>query len=176
MPAEGPVIVAANHLSNLDPVVVGCLFRRNITFLAKAELFRIPVLKTVIKVLGAVPLHRGRSDIAAMRTAMEVLREGRVLCLFPEGTRSRTGELLPLKQGVAMLAWKSGAPVLPVALWGTNRWGLTRVKAKVGKPLYFEEYRRNWQGSKDELYRQMTAELEKVLRELLAEIKGEKQS
>lgn len=134
LPASGPVIIAANHVSNLDPVVVGCAFDRRVNYLAKEELFRVPVLSWIIRQLGAFPVKRGTGDRGAIRAALEVLEQGACFGIFPEGTRSKDGKIQEPKLGVAMLAAKTGAPVLPVALLNTES-ALKPVIVRVGETI-----------------------------------------
>ncbi|MBC7325589.1 MAG: 1-acyl-sn-glycerol-3-phosphate acyltransferase [Moorella sp. (in: Bacteria)] len=135
-PREGPVIVVANHISYLDPVAVGVASPRTVRFMATEELFHIPVLKWIIRGLYAFPVRRGRSDRMALKAALEILHNGQVLGMFPEGTRSREGRLLPFQHGAAILSLKTGAPLLPVALINTNRaWRGSRVKVVFGSPI-----------------------------------------
>ena len=97
--------------------------------MAKAELFKIPVVGHVIALSGAFPVHRDKTDRIAIRTALRLLKEGQVVGIFPEGTRSHSGEMLKPHLGAAMLALKSGAPILPVALSGTRGvWGKVKVR------------------------------------------------
>ncbi|BAF59799.1 MAG: 1-acyl-sn-glycerol-3-phosphate acyltransferase [Pelotomaculum sp.] len=135
MPSSGGMVVVSNHISYWDPVVVGCAFDRQIYFMAKSELFDIPLLGPVIRALGAFPVRRDRSDRKAIRTAIRLLEEGNIIGIFPEGTRSYTGEILPPHMGAAMLAFKAGVPILPVAVSGT-RGIFGKVRVKVGKPFY----------------------------------------
>jgi 1-acyl-sn-glycerol-3-phosphate acyltransferase len=121
VPAEGAVLIASNHASLLDPPLVGVSTTRELTFLAKAELFDIPLFGGVIWRLNARPVRREGSDPAALRTALRVLGEGRALLIFPEGTRSRDGQLGPGKPGAGMLAVLSGAPVVPTYISGSGR-------------------------------------------------------
>jgi 1-acyl-sn-glycerol-3-phosphate acyltransferase len=124
LPHEGPLIVVANHLSNADPpLVAGWLtpkLGRKLNILAKESLFVGPI-GSMLRRLGATPVRSGGSDIEAYRMARGVLDRGEVLCIFPEGTRSRDGLLGEPKPGVAMLATRSGVPVLPVGVSGTDR-------------------------------------------------------
>lgn len=139
IPSQGPVIIASNHISYLDPVVVGCAFNREISFLAKEELFEIPILRTIISNLNAFPVKRGSGDRGAIRAALELLAQGECFGIFPEGHRNRTqAPLTPFKAGVALLAIKSGAPVLPVALDGTKGF-FSRVRIKIGPPISMED-------------------------------------
>jgi 1-acyl-sn-glycerol-3-phosphate acyltransferase len=120
VPATGAVIVACNHVSYLDPVVLGIGFTRPVTYLAKKELFAIPVLGPIIRGLGVYPLDREAGGVAAVRAALRALKEGRCVGIFPEGTRNLTGEVEG-KGGAALLGALSGAPVVPAAISGTRR-------------------------------------------------------
>jgi 1-acyl-sn-glycerol-3-phosphate acyltransferase len=119
VPATGAVIVACNHVSYLDPVVLGIGFTRPVTYLAKKELFALPVLGPVIVGLGVYPLDREAGGVAAVRAALRALKEGRCVGIFPEGTRNLTGEVEG-KGGAALLGALSGAPVVPAAISGTR--------------------------------------------------------
>jgi 1-acyl-sn-glycerol-3-phosphate acyltransferase len=119
VPASGAVIVACNHVSYLDPVVLGIGFTRPVTYLAKKELFALPVLGPVIVGLGVYPLDREAGGVAAVRAALRALKEGRCVGIFPEGTRNLTGEVEG-KGGAALLGALSGAPVVPAAISGTR--------------------------------------------------------
>lgn len=142
IPEEGGVILAANHISNWDPPVAAAFVPRNVCYMAKEELFRIPLFGRAIRALGAFPVRRGASDRAAIRKAINLLSDGACLGVFPEGTRSRTGALGKAEPGLALLAVKSGAPVVPAAIVGTNRifskgCFFPRVEIRYGKPLTF---------------------------------------
>ncbi|HOB88057.1 MAG TPA: lysophospholipid acyltransferase family protein [Bacillota bacterium] len=121
VPSQGGVILAANHLSGLDPIVVGCALDRRVRFMAKHELFDNPILGFLIRSLGAFPVRRGKDDKDAFRTALEVLRSGEVLGIFPEGTRSAEGRLQKAYSGAAVLAEKTGAYLVPVGIIGTDK-------------------------------------------------------
>ncbi|WP_211230145.1 lysophospholipid acyltransferase family protein [Desulfovirgula thermocuniculi] len=136
LPPTGGVLVVSNHASYWDPVVVGCALGRQVHFMAKADLFKIPLLGAVIRALGAFPVQRGSGDRQAIRRALELLEEGKVVGIFPEGTRSKTGTLLDPHRGAAMLALRAKVPVLPMALLNTPG-VFGRVRVRVGKPLYF---------------------------------------
>lgn len=139
LPRNGGVVIVANHLSYWDPVVVGCAFKRRVFFMAKQELFRIPLLAGLITLLGAFPVRRQGLDRKALKLALEKLQAGHPVVVFPEGTRSHNGGLLPPYPGAALLAIKGGVPVLPVAVSGTRGvWG--KVKVRVGKPQYLTEW------------------------------------
>lgn len=120
IPQEGGAIIAANHISLWDPPLVGTAFKRHIHFMAKEELFKIPLITPIIKVLKAFPVKRGTADRAAIRNALSLLGQGELLGLFPEGTRSKTGELGKPEPGIAMIALKANVPIIPAAISGTN--------------------------------------------------------
>lgn len=145
IPRTGPVIVAPNHVSYLDPPLVGSAVRRECVFMARHDLWDNRFLAWLLPRLGAFPVHRGQPDRAAIRHALESLERGLVLVLFPEGGRSEDGRLQKAEPGVALIVQKSGAPVVPTALIGTDRMlprGAKRprrvpLKVVFGDPLYF---------------------------------------
>lgn len=147
MPRRGPLLVVANHLHNVDPVVISAALPRPLYYMGKRELFTHPVGGWVSRQFGAFPVNRGTIDRAALRQARALLDEGLAVGLFPEGTRSTTGALGPVQPGVALLALQSGVPILPVAISGTEslpfdakatgrpRRGRPRVRVAVGRPF-----------------------------------------
>jgi len=143
LPRRGGVILASNHRSYLDPVVLGLLTRRKINFMAKDDLFRNPVFGTLIKRLGAFPVTRERLDRKSYLEALQLLKDGRVLALFPEGTRMNLPQLGPLHKGAVKLAYETKAPIVPVFIKGTDKAlpphkkmiRLVRIEARVGVPL-----------------------------------------
>lgn len=140
IPAQGGAIIAANHISLWDPPVVGCALSRKIHFMAKEELFSIPIFSKVIRTLNAFPVKRGVADRTAIRTAINLLVTGELLGVFPEGTRSKSGQLGNPEPGVAMIALKAGVPVIPAAIIGTNQsWphssSIPKFKIIFGKPI-----------------------------------------
>lgn len=143
IPAEkGGFIIASNHVSNNDPPMVGVVFKKKYTFMAKDELFHInPVFTWLIKKLGAFPVKRGAKDnTAAIESAIEGLKSGRAFVIFPEGTRSKTGELGKAKSGVSLIAAMAKAPVAPVFLkYGKKRFR-RRVIVSVGEVIPPEEF------------------------------------
>lgn len=138
-PKEGAVIVASNHISNNDPPICGLALPRHVSFMAKEELFRNPILRTIITWLGAFPVRRGGVDKIAIRHAMGILKEGRVLGIFPEGTRQRSGKLGRFHDGVASMALRTGVPVVPMALIGSDRLQRGRLAAIIGEPMVVEK-------------------------------------
>jgi glycerol-3-phosphate dehydrogenase (NAD(P)+) len=145
IPTSGPLIIAANHRSFMDPFVIGMMLRRPTYFVAKVELFRNPLVAWLLSSLGAFPVERGHGDRDAMVTARAILDRGDVVVIFPEGTRTRPGALGMPKRGVGRLALESGAPVVPVALIGTEAvrrgWRIRphKVRIRAGRPLRFPQ-------------------------------------
>jgi 1-acyl-sn-glycerol-3-phosphate acyltransferase len=125
IPRSGPVILAANHISNADAVIIGAWLtprlERRIHWLGKKEMFEWPVVGWMARNGGVVPVDRGGADVEAFRLAQRVLDAGHVLMVFPEGTRSPTGELQVPKDGLAMLALRSGATIVPIGVSNTDR-------------------------------------------------------
>jgi glycerol-3-phosphate dehydrogenase (NAD(P)+) len=143
IPADGPVIFAANHRSFLDPFVIACMSRRPLYYVAKKELFSGRLTAWFLNSLGAFPIDRGHADEDAMGTAREILQRGDCVLIFPEGTRIRPGTLGAPKRGVGRLALETGAPVIPVAVIGTEdirkKWRIRphKVSIRAGAPLRF---------------------------------------
>lgn len=115
IPAEGSFIIAGNHLHFDDPILHAMAVRRGFKIMAKSELMKKPLAGRFLKALGAFPVVRGTADLGSLDYAVSVLKNGDGLLIFPEGTRSKTGELGSFKQGVAFISGKSGAPVVPAA-------------------------------------------------------------
>jgi 1-acyl-sn-glycerol-3-phosphate acyltransferase len=120
-PSSGPVLIVSNHVSDLDALVVGAALRRRVHFMAKVELFRPPLLRWWVTACGGFPVRRGEADRQALRTARDILERGGALVMFPEGTRgASTRDLRPPEPGAALLALRTGATILPVAVLGTD--------------------------------------------------------
>lgn len=139
IPAAGPVLICANHISWWDIPLVACMAPRRVYFMAKEELFRYPVFGWLIAGLGAFPVQRGQPDRRSLHAALQHLAAGRAVVVYVEGTRSRTGELLPAQPGAAWLAVKARVPVVPVAILGPYR-PFRPVRAAAGTPLELKEY------------------------------------
>jgi 1-acyl-sn-glycerol-3-phosphate acyltransferase len=145
IPREGPCILAANHESLVDPFVLGLATPRVVRYLAKAELYRNVLLRALMNGFGTIPVERGRGDRDAMARAREVLLEGAVLGIFPQGT-SKPFRTRPFQRGAARLALETGAPIVPVCLVGTERIlrphrvrvGFPRVHVLVAPPIPVE--------------------------------------
>lgn len=148
LPKEGPVILAANHMSNWDPPFLACFLPRPVNYMAKMELFSNPIFAAAIRSCHAFPVKRGAADRGAIKVAAQVLKEGGVLGVFPEGTRSRTGKMQKAEAGVALIASMSHAPVVPAAILGTNRIfsgeeRFPQLAVVYGKPMEFTGNRKN---------------------------------
>ncbi|MUM18639.1 1-acyl-sn-glycerol-3-phosphate acyltransferase [Mycobacterium sp. CBMA271] len=155
IPTSGPVILAGNHLAVVDSFYLCLVMRRRVTFLAKSEYFTEPGFKGWLKRsffsgAGQVPIDRTSADAAqnALSTAKRLLGEGKLLGIYPEGTRSPDGRLFKGKTGLARMAMETGAPVIPIAMVGTDvmnppgtaRWHFAKVTVKIGKPLDFSRF------------------------------------
>ncbi|MGH7384622.1 MAG: lysophospholipid acyltransferase family protein [Candidatus Rokuibacteriota bacterium] len=176
VPATGPVLIVSNHVSVLDPPLVGSSTPRPVFFMAKEELFRIPLVGRLIRALNARPVRRDGSDMRALKAALALLRDGRAILVFPEGTRGVEGE--PLRQGkpgVGMLAVLSGAPVVPVYVSGSGAalprgraWPRpAKVRITFGPPLVFKaEGKRAGDDGRKEAYREAAQEMMRAISQL----------
>ncbi|ALF55458.1 acyl-phosphate glycerol 3-phosphate acyltransferase [Nostoc piscinale CENA21] len=120
VPQSDPLVVVSNHASYFDPPIVSNCVRRPVAYMAKQELFEIPVLAQAIKLYGAYPVSRGSADRNAIRAALECLENGWAVGVFLQGTRTPDGKITDPKKGAALLAAKAQAPILPVSLWGSE--------------------------------------------------------
>ena len=143
IPSKGPAVVASNHLSYLDPIVLGLTTPRRMNFIAKEELFGNSLFRALITQLGAFPLKRERFDRAGYERALAILRKGGILTLFPEGTRAQHGKPGHLRQGAVRIALRAGVPLVPIVIAGTDSIlprgkrtiRLGKIRVEVGKPL-----------------------------------------
>lgn len=138
VPPNGPLVVAANHRSYLDPPLLGAWFPRTIHFMAKQELFRIAGLSWLIKRWHAFPVDRDRADLGSIRRALHILKDGGVVGIFPEGTRNIDGDV-KARGGAVLLAATAGCPLVPVALVNTQnavrRLRASKVEVRIGEPM-----------------------------------------
>jgi 1-acyl-sn-glycerol-3-phosphate acyltransferase len=184
VPATGPVLLVSNHVSVLDPPLIGGAAPRPLVFMAKEELFRIPLFGRLIRSLNARPVRRDGSDMRALKAALGVLEEGRAILVFPEGTRGEEGRpLREGKPGVGMLAVLSGAPVVPVYVSGSGS-ALPRgralprpakVRVTFGPPLSFKDVgkdagkaggKRAGDDGRKEAYREAAQEMMRAIAQL----------
>jgi len=143
IPMRGPILLAVNHRAYMDPPYLSMVTKRQLHLMAKEQLFQIPVFGSYIRALGAFPVKRGAADRGAIRQAIDELKAGHVLGIFPEGTRADPGTLMPAERGFALIAKQTGIPVVPVALEGTDRvhpkhakrLHRAHVTATVGRPV-----------------------------------------
>lgn len=146
VPLEGPLILVSNHVNNADPPAVALALPRHPTYMAKREMIGWPIIGPAFRIFGAFPVRRGVPDRAALRVAGELVLQGEMLVMFPEGTRSRTGSLGRGYPGSALVALRTGAPLLPVAVTGTKdiTWpwiffkprSVPHVKVTIGEPFH----------------------------------------
>jgi 1-acyl-sn-glycerol-3-phosphate acyltransferase len=137
IPHEGPCIIAANHFHALDPVMLAVAVKRPVHFMAKEEIFHWPVVGWIARRAGVFPVKRGKVDVQAVRQSLELLAEGGIVGIFPEGHRSKTGEMQEALNGAALLSARSGAPIIPVALSGRYR-PAAKFKVNIGQPMQIE--------------------------------------
>lgn len=120
VPQQGPLVVVSNHASDFDPPILSSCMKRPVAFMAKEELFEIPILKKAILLYGAYPVKRGMADRSAIRSALSYLEQGWATGVFLQGTRTADGRITEPKLGAALIAAKAKVPLLPVSLWGTS--------------------------------------------------------
>ena len=132
-------IVAPNHLSSWETLIVPAFSKRVMYMMAKEELFRNKFFGCILRNLKAYPVGRGRKDLTAVKTSISLLRKGQPICMFPEGTRSKTGELLKFKTGAVKIACSAKVPILPVGIISDFKFR-SKVKVIYGEPIYFDEY------------------------------------
>ncbi|MCM3707717.1 MULTISPECIES: lysophospholipid acyltransferase family protein [Cytobacillus] len=161
IPKEGGVLLCSNHIDNLDPPVVGINAPRPVYFMAKEELFNVPVLGKIVPHLNAFPVKRGMSDREALRKGLGILKEGNVLGLFPEGTRSKTGQLGKGLAGAGFFALRSEAHVVPCAIIGPYK-AFSKLKVVYGKPIDMKEFRER-KASAEETTEMIMSEIRKLI-------------
>jgi 1-acyl-sn-glycerol-3-phosphate acyltransferase len=152
VPKSGGVILVSNHLNNADPCIIPGVMKRRIVSMAKKEMFKWPVISLIFRFIGAFPVDRQGADLAALREAQNVVNSGLMLLMFPEGTRSRDRKLHPGFAGSALIAYRTGAPIVPIAITGTEHlswpWLFVRpflgprVTVRIGEPFQLPEVKR----------------------------------
>jgi 1-acyl-sn-glycerol-3-phosphate acyltransferase len=178
VPATGPVILASNHASFLDPPLVGAATTREINYMARETLFRFPVIGSILRGVNAVPVDREGGGAAGLRAILDRLLAGGGIILFPEGTRSPDGELQKAKSGIGLTGIKSGAPVVPVRVFGTFQ-ALNRhqriprphkVVVHFGKPLDFSALRKEAETCPKPRLKEIYQEVANRIMEAIAEL------
>jgi 1-acyl-sn-glycerol-3-phosphate acyltransferase len=171
VPLEGPVILAANHASILDPPAIGAALKRALNYLGRDTLFSVPVLGWLLRLWEVVPVDREGGGAAGLRAIFDRLRRGGAILLFPEGTRTPNGQLQPARSGIGLVVIKSTAPVVPVRIFGTfEAYGRQakfprprRVTVQFGAPMNFEALRAEAKTSSKQrlkqIYQQVTDEI-----------------
>jgi 1-acyl-sn-glycerol-3-phosphate acyltransferase len=175
IPRQGGVLLVSNHESYLDPIVVGVQVPRAMSFMAKSELFKPIGFGWLIHRLGAFPVHQGRGDRGAIDETIERLQQGHILNIFPEGERSATGELGPIKKGVALIAKRANVPVVPVIVEGSfEAWPKNKampqshpIRVLYGPPIDVSNLRG------DEIVKTIHAKFRQMRDELAAKVAGE---
>ena len=164
VPMDGGLVVASNHLSWIDPPVLGAAIPRTLYFMAKVEAHRVPGLGQLMRSFGAFSVRRGESDREAVRTMRQLVRDGHALGLFAEGTRQRSGVPGPVQPGAAMVAINEEVPVICSAIYGSFEWRLgnfSPVSLAWGTPMSFDGLPRGGKG-----YKEASAEIEREIRKL----------
>jgi 1-acyl-sn-glycerol-3-phosphate acyltransferase len=170
VPDEGGALMISNHQSFMDPAVLGAQLRRPMSYLAKADLWKNPVFGWVITHLYAFPVRQGSGDIGAIKETISRLQEGHLLNIYPEGSRTEDGELLPIQPGVALVIRKAGVPVIPAVVDGSFRaWpkgqllpGRHPVRVLIGKPIRMDHLKA----------KEIVAEVDRLFRTMLAELRA----
>ena len=170
VPDEGGALMISNHQSYLDPAILGAQLRRPMSYLAKSELWKNPVFGRLISNLYAFPVRQGAGDVGAIKETINRLREGHLLNIFPEGSRTEDGKLLPIQPGVALVIRRAGVPVVPAVVDGSfNAWpkgqllpGRHPVRVLFGKPMRMDHMKP----------KEIVAEVDRLFREMLAELRA----
>ena len=162
-PKDGGVLLCTNHIHNFDPLVVGSTAPRPVHFMAKEELFNVPVLGNIVRKCNAFPVKRGKGDRESLRAGLKVLKEGNVFGLFPEGTRSKTGEIGKGLSGAGFFALRTEADVVPCAIIGPYK-SLKTLKVVYGKPIVMEEMRAA-KASAEQVTELIMSEIHKLIKE-----------
>ncbi|MCI0515085.1 1-acyl-sn-glycerol-3-phosphate acyltransferase [candidate division KSB1 bacterium] len=170
VPEKGRIILASNHISGWDPPVLGVSTTREVHFLAKKELFAVPGLGWLIRILNAIPIDRGAGDVRALKTFISILNQEAAVILFPEGTRSKTGELGTAREGVGLIAMKTNSDIIPVYISGTRKiknaiFRKPRLRVIFGNRIYLKDYEHSPLEGKD-LYKQISTDVLKEIQRL----------
>jgi 1-acyl-sn-glycerol-3-phosphate acyltransferase len=162
-PKEGGVLLCANHIHNFDPLVVGIMAPRPVHYMAKEEIFSVPVLGNIVRKCNAFPVKRGFSDREALRTGLKLLKDGHVFGLFPEGTRSKTGEIGKGLSGAGFFALRTTALVVPCAIIGPYK-SFRKLKIVYGPPIDMDEMRKE-KASAEQVTELIMSKIDKLRKE-----------
>lgn len=139
VPTEGSFVLCPNHISNYDPIAVATRFKRQVHFMAKAELYKNIFIKKILLGLGTIPVERGHVSVETLKESLRILKNGEVLGIFPEGTRVKDGVRKPPQEGFVVFALKTKSPILPVHIQGEYKFR-SKITIKFGKPVELNEY------------------------------------
>ena len=170
IPISGGVILAPNHISYLDPLLLGVAVKRKVYSMAKEELFKNAILRFVMTHLNAFPVKRGKMDRYALKRSLQILNQGKVLNVFPEGTISLNGNTIEGKPGVAWLALKANVPIVPVKIIGSEKLlpdgkvfpRMGRAKIIFGQPIFFENKNNTYKKNNKRMTEKIMEEIEKL--------------
>jgi 1-acyl-sn-glycerol-3-phosphate acyltransferase len=162
-PKEGGVLLCANHIHNFDPLVVGIMAPRPVHYMAKEEIFSVPVLGNIVRKCNAFPVKRGFNDREALRTGLKLLKDGHVFGLFPEGTRSKTGEIGKGLSGAGFFALRTTALVVPCAIIGPYK-SFRKLKIVYGQPIDMDEIRKE-KASAEQVTELIMSKIDKLRKE-----------
>lgn len=137
LPETTGYMICCNHIHMFDPAILMIFNKRPITFVIKEELMHVPIVKNIMNGCGAIPVKRGESDISSIKNTIAALKDGKIVGLFPEGTRHPDGEFRDIKKGAAMIACKANVPILPVRIIGNYK-PFSKITFKIGEPIYYE--------------------------------------
>lgn len=164
IPSTGPVVIASNHASLLDPPIIGIASNRPVHFMAKQELFKNPILSFIFKKLGSFPVKRGTADRVAIKNGINILKKNEVLAIFPEGTRNKTNKVRKPAPGALMMASAAKAVIVPVAVVGTQKITLFKTcKVVFGKPIYLDKTKKYKKEDLNELSKELMQKIQKML-------------
>lgn len=176
VPETGPCIMASNHMNMAEVPLISAHFPRRIVWMAKKELFQTPVVNLLYILSGQIPVKRKEADMKALRLARRALQRGHVLGMFPEGTRSKDHVLHEAEPGTALIALRTGAPIVPVAVWGTENaklprdfFRITHVNLRVGQPFTLPQTKR---ATKEDIERGSQEIMRRIAELLPAEYRG----
>ena len=167
IPKNRPVILASNHMSNADPPVVGSSLRREVYFIAKEELFKVPFIGIILKLVNGFPVKRGKQDVGAFKYARDLVQKNNILLMFPEGHRNPKNKPLRPKPGVGLLAHMSNAAVVPVRILNTDKlMQFKKIYVIFGKPIYFQGSVKGAGDQKTDTYRLFAEQVMEEIKKL----------